>query len=133
MSTRANILIKDEDGMLYFYRHSDGYPESTGEDLKEFVKGYQTGAMRLDLGQSAGWLIIRGHKEYFGENQTFTGSPNPLDRSYGWKVGAYEPTTDIHGDIDYLYTIDLENKILSCARANGELVESFPPIYFAKD
>jgi hypothetical protein len=64
--------------------------------------------------QSAGWLVIHGNKEY-------------SDKSHnGWKVGAYEPTTGIHGDIDYLYEIDLENKTLSCwehfGSSKGKLV-----------
>jgi hypothetical protein len=27
-----------------------------------------------------------------------------------WKCGAYEPTTGIHGDIEYLYVVDLAAK-----------------------
>jgi hypothetical protein len=27
-----------------------------------------------------------------------------------WKVGAYEPTTAIHGDIEHLYVLDLSAK-----------------------
>lgn len=33
-----------------------------------------------------------------------------------WKVGAIEPTTGIHGDIDYLYTIDLITKEITYTR-----------------
>ena len=33
--------------------------------------------------------------------------PTATKHDSGWQVGAYEPTTDIHGDIDYLYTLDL--------------------------
>jgi hypothetical protein len=113
MSTRANILIKDSSDFLFFYRHSDGYPECTGESLREFVKGYAE-KYRSNVMQSAGWLVIHGNKEY-SDNQ-----------HNGWKVGAYEPTTGSHGDIDYLYEIDLENKTLSCwehfGSSKGKLV-----------
>ena len=82
----------------------------TGEDLKKFVKGYVDGSMRRNVIQSAGWLIVRGHEEY---------------KSLGkdWKVGAYEPTTDIHGDIEYLYTIDIEKEqlVISKASAGGAI------------
>ena len=35
-------------------------------------------------------------------------APNRLINS--WKVGAFEPTTEIHGDIQYLYVIDLDKQ-----------------------
>ena len=37
MSTRANIIIKDSYNKLYFYRHSDGYPEGTMPTLTKFL------------------------------------------------------------------------------------------------
>lgn len=114
MSTRANIIIKDKYSTLFFYRHSDGYPECTGEDLKEFVKGYdqKTGHMRLNVSQSAGWLIIRGHEEY----RQYEGAPG-----MGWKVGAYEPTTALHCDVEYIYIIDLEEQKLECLVPDWDL------------
>lgn len=101
MSTRCNILFKDGKEKLWFYRHSDGYPEHTGKDLLAFVQNYSNGLYRTNIGQSAGHLIIRGHNEY-------------KDYNYDWKVGAYEPTTGQHGDIDFLYTIDLDKRTLVC-------------------
>lgn len=106
MSTRANIIIKDEYCTLYFYRHSDGYPSCTFEDLKGFVKDYTTNHFRLDAGQSAGHLILRGHAEYKTDGL--------LDNdSMSWKVGSYEPTDQIHGDVEYVYTINLIKRTLS--------------------
>lgn len=64
MSTRASIVFRDNFGTSYVYRHSDGYPETTGKDLKDFVKDYSKGALRLNVDQSMGWLIVRGHFEY---------------------------------------------------------------------
>lgn len=109
MSTRANVIIKDDGMTLYFYRHSDGYPECTGESLKEFVKGYskKEGHMRLDAMQSAGWLVLHGADEYYKDE--------PRQKGYDhWKVGAYEPTDRIHGDAEYIYIIDLDEGTLSC-------------------
>lgn len=32
------------------------------------------------------------------------------DKGYGWKVGAYEPTSCIHSDVEYIYVVNLETK-----------------------
>ena len=123
MSTRANIIIKDKYDELIFYRHSDGYPEGTMPTLEKFLDLVKTGKIRNNVGQSAGWLIVIGADEYdkYGysrENMiaNIVGDPRKstlkdfVDNPKDWKVGAYEPTTQIHGDIDFLYVIDLESK-----------------------
>jgi len=107
MSTRANIIIKDGNEKLWFYRHSDGYPEGTLPTLNKFLNLIKEGKIRDNISQAAGWLILIGHEEY--------GSKNPL---YDWKVGAYEPTIGRHGDIEYLYTIDLEKKEIKVEEVN---------------
>lgn len=111
MSARATVIIRDSMNTLYFYRHSDGYPsgypECAGESLKKFVKDYES-KMRLDAIQSAGWLVLHGHTEY-GEQP----------RGCGWKVGAYEPCSRLHNDVEYIYVIDLENKTLTCRQTKN--------------
>lgn len=121
MSTRASIVFRDNFGTSYVYRHSDGYPETTGKDLKDFVKDYSKGALRLNVDQSMGWLIVRGHFEYkrddrlqFDESDISGPKPSKEDKYSGWKVGAYEPTTSMHGDEEYIYIIDLEACTLEC-------------------
>ena len=116
MSTRANITIKDQNDQLFFYRHSDGYPECCGEDLKEFVQGYVKGIMRHNVMQSAGHLIVRGHNEYKNDGL--------LSGHNSWQVGAYEPTTEMHGDVDYVYEINLSTKTITC---NGKPYFNFGP------
>lgn len=107
MSTRANIKITDGKDELIFYRHSDGYPEGTLPTLRQFLELVKHGHIRDNTMQAAGWLVIIGHTEYKkGE------LPNTEDRGMGWKVGAYEPTTEIHPDIEYLYTINLQDKTI---------------------
>jgi hypothetical protein len=85
--------------------------------------------LRTDLGQAAGWLIILGAIEYntIPEFELEKSTPY-ISKTYGdvnsvkwpeadgsnWKVGAIEPTTSLHGDIEYLYVIDLTNKTLKC-------------------
>ena len=112
MSTRANIVIKDEYDKLWFYRHSDGYPEGTLPTLEKFMNALKDGTIRNNVNQAAGWLILLGAEEY-DVKPDFT-SPNYKrdGREKDWKCGAYEPTTGQHGDIEYLYTIDLEKKTL---------------------
>lgn len=112
MSTRANIIISDDVACVYFYRHADGYPEETMKSLKDFVKGYSSGQLRRNVIQSSGWLVLHGHDEYKGDCQA-------------WKVGAYEPTTEIHGDIEFLYEIDLANGELRAKTAQGKLLEVY--------
>jgi hypothetical protein len=122
MSTRANIIIKDEHDKLFFYRHSDGYPEGTLPTLEKFLLYVKEGKIRDNVSQSSGWLIIIGAEEYKAipnkRRYELTKEDEkewhkkiysePLD----WKVGAYEPTTGIHGDIEFLYVIDLDKKTI---------------------
>ena len=122
MSTRANILIKSGTSQLWFYRHSNGYPEGTLPTLNKFMEWLKSGRIRDNVGQAAGWLIILGHQEY--RPTPYNRKKNPYwspqfqpgksDSISGWKVGAYEPTEwKLHGDTAYLYTIDLETKTLT--------------------
>lgn len=67
MSTRANIIIKesysynDEKGkeinvtnQLFFYRHSDGYPDGAMPTLNIFMEWLKSGKIRTDLQQATG-------------------------------------------------------------------------------
>ncbi len=101
MSTRANIVIKSGDDELWFYRHSDGYPEGALPPLEKFLSWVRERKIRDNVGQAAGWLIMIGNAEYE------QGKEPGNDGFSGWKVGSMEPTTGQHGDIEYLYTIDL--------------------------
>jgi hypothetical protein len=109
MSTGANVIIKDGYGEeLWFYRHSDGYPQGTLPSLNKFMDWLRAGRIRNNASQAAGWLIIIGNQEY--NRGLEPGTENSMS---GWKVGAYEPTAGQHGDIEYLYTIDLAAKTLT--------------------
>lgn len=132
MSTRANIILyesftyKSRNGRtvnktnkLYFYRHSDGYPEGSLPLLKVFMNWLTTGKIRNTLGQSAGWLVILGAIEYNStpEYLAFTGSENYGDLDTvsppkDWKCGSIEPTIEIHGDSEFLYEINLNERTL---------------------
>lgn len=120
MSTRANIILKEGEDQLFFYRHSDGYPSETMPSLNKFVQWMKDGKIRNNINQGSGWLILLGAMEYntipdykTEEIEYFKGHKkvitdcDSIQEPQDWKVGAYEPTTDLHGDIEYLYTIDL--------------------------
>jgi len=96
MSTRANVKMLDSyNTELWFYRHSDGYPEGTLPTLKQFMRRVERNQYRNNVQQAGGWLIFIGYEEY-------------KEYQPDWKVGAYEPTTQQHGDIEYLYEVDLK-------------------------
>ena len=127
MRTRAQIIIKDGYGELWFYRHSDGYPEGTMPTLEKFLSWVKEGRIRDNVDQSAGWLIMIGAKENGYDidylSKTFEKIEKPAQKIMepghdihlnGWKVGSYEPCRPVlHGDIEYLYTIDLKDKTIT--------------------
>lgn len=136
MSTRANIIIKEsysytakngrkvtKTDQLFFYRHSDGYPEGALPTLNLFMEWLKKGIIRNNISQGSGWLILLGAMEYNSIPIFEVGEPSfPGAKAYGkfetiqdpedWKCGAYEPTTGIHGDIQFLYVIDLTDQTL---------------------
>lgn len=105
MSTRANIIIKSGREKLIFYKHSDGYPEGTLPILNAFLDKVKSGEYRNNVPQSAGNLIILGYQEMQKDFKEW--GTQEYTKSYAWKCGWIEPTTCIHDDIEYLYTIDL--------------------------
>jgi hypothetical protein len=110
VSTRANIVVTDGEDELIFYRHSDGYPDGTLPTLTKFIDLVKDGIIRDNVGQASGWLILIGAREY---GVTFECDQLPACQggpSMCWKVGAYEPTTGLHGDIEFLYVIDLKDR-----------------------
>jgi hypothetical protein len=136
MSTRANIIIKDKYGQLIFYRHSDGYPEGALPTLKKFMSWVKDGKIRDNVDQAAGWLILIGAEEYgeiyegcgkYTPKKTLT-SPDPNNEFSGWNCGSYEPTTSIHGDIEYLYTLDLDEKTILVQGVLGNGYETIETI-----
>lgn len=135
MSTRANIIIEEDNEKLYFYRHSDGYPEGAMPLIVKFLEGMRSGKIRDNIGQAAGWLILLGAIEYnqmpefeleehenlinhrYGDVASVKFSE---DNFSGWKVGAIEPTTGLHGDIEYKYVIDVKTKNVECFERQGD-------------
>ena len=129
MSTRANVIFTQSFSYRarnnrqvnrtvkqIYYRHHDGYPETVLPHLLKLTHWMRRGLIRRDTQQGSGWLMLFGIVEYqtIPPHET---TDNALGPVYGivesiqepkdWKVGAYEPTDSVHGDINYLYTVDL--------------------------
>ncbi len=81
MATRSNIKIVTGETELWIYRHWDGYPEVTGVDVATKLEESKT------MTQFVSSLL--NDKNERGDHQ-------------------YEVTTEMHGDIEYLYTIDVD-------------------------
>lgn len=131
MSTRANIILKDSRDKLMFYRHSDGYPEGTLPTLKTFISWVKVGKIRNNVQQSAGWLILIGANEYkTTKPEGWAKEVDPTNKwkaDYNikiepedWKCGAYEPAVEMAGDIEYLYTVDLEALSISVEKVTTD-------------
>ncbi len=118
MSTRCQVKIVDAYNELWFYRHSDGYPDGALPTLRKFMQWVADGQIRDNVEQAAGWLVIIGNDEY---SEVGSGYPEPQPDGYsGWKVGAYEPSVPrFHGDIQYFYILDLEAKTITVQATNG--------------
>ena len=90
MSTRCDIKVIYEDGVVFLYHHHDGYPEYVGKFLynkfNEKIK-----SCRFYSPSSVVNELIK----------------NTEDDEYEW-------TTELHGDIEYLYEIDLNKKEIRC-------------------
>jgi len=134
MSTRAKIIVKDEYDTLYFYRHSDGYPEGVKPTLTVLLDMLKKGLVRNNVGQFAGWLILIGAWEYDTlpkrikekydvENSEF--KPDLKNNGFDWKVGAYEPITSDHVDFAYQYIFNLKTKEIKVYEYNDKLIETW--------
>lgn len=109
MSTRANIVITQYGESLYYYQHSDGYPKGVLPTLTKLVKGVVKGKFRNDLSQLSGWLIAFGRQALKKDIEKYPESSRSM---YTWKVGYIEPTTQVHGDSEYVYTLNLDDNTI---------------------
>lgn len=74
--------------------------------LEKFMKYVKAGKIRDNVQQAGGWLILLGSKEY---NTT-----EPGGEPSNWKCGSIEPCPpEKHGDIAYLYVLDLDKKTIN--------------------
>jgi len=133
MSTRAIVILSEtkpdaygrkKSEEMFFYRHSDGYPEGTLPILNKFMDWLKADKIRDNIVQASGWLVILGAIEYDTIPKCARSKPatkygtayakvETIEEPKDWKVGAFEPTNCIHGDAQWLYEINLTKKTLT--------------------
>lgn len=89
MSTRCNVKI----GNTWLYRHHDGMIETTGLDLIRTI---------LAIPNCNADNLIGGLLSKFYDIASYEDAPRAV----------YQLTDDKHGDIEYLYDVDLENRVI---------------------
>lgn len=92
MSTRCNIIVQDADSKYTLYHHCDGYPEYVGVCL------YKALYERIQKHKYEAFEIV---------NMLVKAQLEGIDTSY-------ELTFGLHGDIEYLYVVDLNFKTIRC-------------------
>ena len=116
MGTRANIILRENSNEKILYSHYDGYIiDGVGEMLEEFIWNFMSSGMKL----------TRPIIEEFHERLINKIHPNP-------DSFTLEDTNTIHGDIEYLYIIDIKNGIPSLvaySRNSDEAWENGPSDY----
>lgn len=104
MSTRANVVIKksDDNGAVNYaqlYHHHDGYCSGLGNDLSEYMAEIET------MPDEEKKNILKtpvSLAEWFADDKRFD-------------EFEYEGTdVNLHGDIEYLYVIDLTTETITC-------------------
>lgn len=103
MSTRCNIIIENNSIVprVWLYRHMDGYPECTGSKLKNFMK-----KVKSTNNKEVAYELLREGEEEYADNK--------------YRTGAYEITDGMHGDIEYLYTLNLVDKTVHTEKISHE-------------
>ena len=87
MSTRCNVIVKDKFDKFFLYHHCDGYPEGVGNDLVNRFKSL------FEKDEKVWWMDL----------------VNPLVKDPNHN---YELTDCVHLDVEYLYTIDCDEKTI---------------------
>lgn len=96
MSTRCNIVVKDKYHSIQLYRHCDGYPDSEHgvvENLKQALP-LSWELPRMEASDFAA-AIVAAWKEHGGNIY--------ID-------GDYRQGETLHGDIEYVYFIEPDEK-----------------------
>jgi hypothetical protein len=112
LATRCNVIVEDNGGYrIFMYRHNDGYPESVLPALAPILSALRNNKDKdnshdnifvqsrleriADLKKSAAYVAakIEDIEETINGEKTYR---------------PFEFTTDIHGDIEWLYTLNVD-------------------------
>ena len=99
MSTRCTIKVienKDDEQPMWIYHHCDGYPEGVGEQLKNYLKEKKRGLFYWDKCVIVNDIVKNG-----------INYPDCIDIDKHFEV-----TEGQHGDEEYGYVINTEEKSL---------------------
>lgn len=96
MATRASIIFKsnNDDDTIIMYHHWDGYYSYLGVKLEKYIKKYK-------------------HIK----------KPSKLCKIINKDDDSFEYSDNIHGDIAYLYVVNLINKTISVFDYNFNLIK----------
>lgn len=89
MGTRSNIVIEVGSSRVYLYRHWDGYLAGAGRDIYSKL---------VAAGSNADQFL----RSLMAEMDEAT--------SYRPAKGVYELTSEVHGDIEYLYFVRFSDR-----------------------
>lgn len=97
MSTRCNIKLIEKDRTIWLYHHHDGYPRYLGAFLlTKYHNTFQNNDRYIDIYDIANELIKDS------------------------KDDEFELTSGMHGDIEYLYEIDVDKREIRCFEVGYE-------------
>lgn len=101
MSTRCQIVIKDGESFnpIKIYKHSDGYPNGVLPTLEPFIKDFVVNRgpdVEYCLAQIVRHFAV---KDFVRNDKKEVPSSS---RYIGWGLD-----TELHGDIEFLYIVDL--------------------------
>lgn len=97
MATRCNIIVRIGQTIVYLYRHWDGYPAETGADLCTKLRAAES--LKV-AGNSITREAIGSHLLLALLSEKRVGDGYDADRA------QYEVTTEIHGDVQWIYEFD---------------------------
>lgn len=107
MSTRCQIKVEGEE--VLFYKHSDGYPDGVLPTLTDIVAKFKAARGFFD----GAYLLARIGQRFMNDSQANYTAVHKEWAERGMKVSTqndfdvtgYGYDTEIHGDIEYLYTV----------------------------
>ena len=125
MGTRCNIVLECGDHVKYIYRHYDGYPSSVLPELKKYVEAIRWYVDQRCAKHSRQWVqrsfalthkmldfyadLLVKHSAWdkamprVAEIDNVQAPYEPMQLE-----GKYEITSGIHGDIDWLYVVSID-------------------------
>ena len=114
MSTRSLITFKNEEGVIQIYKHWDGYPETTIEELQSFLKwnGHRNDDLSYTVANYCHW-----YKSRYAKPQEDITKIDTNDHAHTG-IGI-QPTPIMNGkkayeemNAEYFYVVDLEHKTI---------------------